>query len=315
MKVYLDCFPCFMRQALEAARMATNDPALQREVLDRVAELLPTVPLDSTPIDIGQLVHRLVREVTGVADPYKEVKKESNDLGLKLYTSLKSQVQSSEDPFLTALKIAGAGNIIDFGPKLTLDYNRSIEQIVNDSFTQALQNPLDQAQYRAFKEKLAEVRKILYLGDNTGEIVCDKILIEKLVQRGKKVTFVTRGEPTINDATLADARYVGLDKVASVMTNGSDAPGTRLVDCSPEFMAAFQSAGLIISKGQGNFEGLSDVPGPIFFLFKVKCPVIAREAGSEIGTVVLKEQGEKGSADLRHDRDCRFPQTRDANRP
>ncbi len=279
-----------MRQALDAARMATDDPAVQREVLDRVAKLLPAVPSDSTPIDMGQLIHRLVREVTGVADPYEEVKKESNDLGLKFYPTLKSQVQGSEDPLLTALKIAGAGNIIDFGPKLTMDHSRSLDQIVNDSLSQALQEPFDSVQYRAFKEKLTEVKEILYLGDNTGEIVCDKILIEELVRRGKEVTFVTRGEPTINDATLADARYVGLDKVATVITNGSDAPGTRLEDCSQKFVAAFQSAELIISKGQGNFEGLSDVPGPIFFLFKVKCPVIAREAEAEIGTVVLREQ-------------------------
>jgi uncharacterized protein with ATP-grasp and redox domains len=279
-----------MRQALDAARMATADPAVQREVLDRVAELLPAVPLDSTPVDLGQLVHRLVWEVTGVADPYAKVKKESNDLGLKLYPTLKSQVEGSEDRLSIALKVAGAGNIIDFGPKLTVAPNRSIEQIVNDSFTQALQDSLDPVQYHAFKEKLTEVEEILYLGDNTGEIVCDKILIEELVRQGKEVTFVTRGEPIINDVTLADARYVGLGKVATVITNGSDAPGTRLSDCSPEFVAAFQSAELIISKGQGNFEGLSNVPGPIFFLFKVKCPVIAREARAEIGTVVLREQ-------------------------
>ena len=290
MKVYLDCFPCFMRQALDAARMATDNPAVQRKVLDRVAELLPAVPLDSTPVDMGQLVHRLVWEVTGVADPYAKVKKESNDLGLKFYPTLKSQVQGSEDSLLTALKIAGAGNIIDFGPKLAVDRNVSIEQIVSDSFAQALQGALDQAQYHAFKEKLTEVEKILYLGDNTGEIVCDKILIEELVRQGKEVTFVTRGKPTINDATLADARYVELDKVANVITNGSDAPGTRLSDCSPEFGATFQSAEFVISKGQGNFEGLSDIPGPIFFLFKVKCPIIAREAGAEIGAVVLREQ-------------------------
>ncbi len=279
-----------MRQALDAARMATADPAVQREVLDRVAELLPAVPLDSTPVDLGQLVHRLVWEVTGVADPYAKVKKESNDLGLKLYPTLKSQVEGSEDRLSIALKVAGAGNIIDFGPKLTVAPNRSIEQIVNDSFTQALQDSLDPVQYHAFKEKLTEVEEILYLGDNTGEIVCDKILIEELVRQGKEVTFVTRGEPIINDVTLADARYVGLGKVATVITNGSDAPGTLLSDCSPEFVAAFQSAELIISKGQGNFEGLSNVPGPIFFLFKVKCPVIAREARAEIGTVVLREQ-------------------------
>jgi len=289
-RLYLDCLPCFMRQALDAARMATDNPAVQREVLDRVAKLLPTVPLDATPIDMGQIIHRLVHEVTGVADPYQRVKKESNDLGLKLYPTLKSQVLESADPLLTAIKIAGAGNIIDFGPKLAMDANSSIKHILNDSFTQALQSTLDPTQYSKFKERFATVNEVLYLGDNAGEIVCDKILIEELVQRGKKVIFVVRGAPTINDVTLADARYVGLDRVATAMTNGSDAPGTRLVDCSPEFMAAFQSARLIISKGQGNFEGLSDILAPIFFLLKVKCPVIARETRARIGAVVLRGQ-------------------------
>ena len=290
MRVYLDCFPCFMRQALDAARMATDDPTAQREVIDRVATLLPTLPPRATPIDMGQLIHRLVREITGVADPYARVKKESNDLGLRLYPVLKGEVESSEDPLLTALKIAGAGNIIDFGPEMAVDGDGVLERVLNDSFTRALDERVPPPEYSAFTTRLAETEEVLYLGDNTGEIVCDKILIEELVRRGKRVTFVVRGAPTINDATLSDAVYVGLDRVATVITNGSDAPGTRLSDCSQEFLEAFGSARFIISKGQGNFEGLSDVPGPIFFLFKVKCPVIAREAGVRIGRIVLREQ-------------------------
>ncbi|RLE39167.1 hypothetical protein DRJ12_00690 [Candidatus Acetothermia bacterium] len=294
MRIYLDCFPCFMRQALEAARMATDDPRVQREVLDRTAELLPTIPMDAIPVDIGQLVHRIVREVTGVPDPYEGVKQGSNDRALSLYPTLKAQVERSDDPLLAALKIAGAGNIMDFGPNLALDPDRSIDRVMNDSLTQALNEPLDHAQYRAFQGKLADIEKIIYLGDNAGEIVFDKILIEELVRRGKGVTFVVRGSPIINDATMDDARYVGMEEVATVITNGSDAVGTSLSDCSPEFRAVFQSAEMIVSKGQGNFEGLSDIPGPIFFLFKVKCPVVAREVGARIGTLVLKGQTLEG---------------------
>ena len=290
MRVYLDCFPCFMRQALDAARMATDDQAAQREVLDRVAALLPTIPPRATPIDMGQLIHRLVREVTGVADPYAEVKRESNDLGLRLYPALKEQVKGADDPLLTALKIAAAGNIIDFGPRMAVDGDNSLERILSDSFAHALEEGISPSEYDAFTAQLAETDEVLYLGDNTGEIVCDRILIEELVRRGKRVTFVVRGAPTINDATLSDAVYVGLDRAATLITNGSDAPGTRLSDCSQEFLEAFGSAKLIISKGQGNFEGLSEVPGPIFFLFKVKCPVIAEEAGAQIGRIVLREQ-------------------------
>lgn len=294
MKTYLDCFPCFMRQALEAARMATDDPAVQREVLDRTAALLPTVPLETTPVSIGQLVHRVVREVTGNPDPYKAVKKESNDLGLRLYPGLKARVERSEDPLLAALEIAGAGNVIDFGAELAVSPDRSIERIVNDSLNQALRESLDRAAYDALRDRLAGVEEILYLGDNAGEIVCDRILIEELVRRGKRVTFVVRGSPIINDATLDDARYVGLDEVAALITNGSDAVGTTLSDSSPEFREVFRTAELIISKGQGNFEGLSDVPGPIFFLFKVKCRVVARETGAGMGTLLLMEQREVG---------------------
>jgi len=294
MKTYLDCFPCFMRQALEAARMATDDPAVQREVIDRTAALLPTVPLETTPVSIGQLVHRVVREVTGNPDPYKAVKKESNDLGLRLYPGLKARVERSEDPLLAALEIAGAGNVIDFGAELAVSPDRSIERIVNDSLNQALRESLDRAAYDALRDRLAGVEEILYLGDNAGEIVCDRILIEELVRWGKRVTFAVRGSPIINDATLDDARYVGLDGVAALITNGSDAVGTTLSDSSPEFREVFRTAELIISKGQGNFEGLSDVPGPTFFLFKVKCRVVARETGAGMGTLLLMEQREVG---------------------
>ncbi len=289
MKAYLDCFPCFMRQALEAARMATTDVVRQREVLNQVAQFLPTVSLGATPVDIGQTVHRLVREVTRVADPYRAVKKRSNDIGLRLYPELTARVTAADDSLLAAIKIAGAGNIIDFGPKVAADPDE-VERMIPEAFARALHDPIDMSEYRAFQDRLSAVDGVLYLGDNAGEVVCDKILIEQLVARGKAVTFVARGAPIINDATVDDARYVGLDKIATVISNGSDAPGTRLEDCSPEFREAFRSARFIISKGQGNFEGLSNVDAPIFFLFKAKCPVIAREAGVALGTVVLRQQ-------------------------
>jgi hypothetical protein len=271
-----------MRQVLEAARMATSDEPMQRKVLDRVAQLLPTVPLDATPVDMGQVIHRLVREITGSPDPYQAVKKKSNDLSLALYPELKERVSRSSDPLLTAIRIAAAGNVVDFGPNLAIDLRTSIEQ--------ALANTLNQFAYHALKKKLNTVNNVLYLGDNAGEIVCDKILIEELIKRGKHVTFVVRGRPVLNDATMEDASYVGLDRIATVIANGSDAPGTTLADCSPEFFRAFRDASLIISKGQGNFEGLSGVRAPIFFLFKVKCPVVAQAVEAELGAIVLKEQ-------------------------
>ena len=230
-----------------------------------------------------------MREITGQEDPYKKVKQESNDIGLKLYPYLKSQIQQSTDPLLTALAIAGAGNIIDFGPKLSLDRNGSIENLLKESFAQAMQSPPNKEQYYAFREKLEASETVLYLGDNTGEIACDKLLVEEMLKLGKRIDFAVRGKPTINDATIEDANYVGLGRLSTIVSNGSDAPGTRLADCSGEFNDVFKSTDMIISKGQGNFEGLSGAPGPIFFLLKIKCPVIAQELNANIGDVVLRD--------------------------
>ena len=282
MKIQLDCFPCFMRQALSATRMATDDETIQREVIDRVARLFPTISLKATPVDMGQAVHRIVRESTGVADPYAEAKRKSNNQALAFFPKLKKRVVDSPDRLLTALQIAAAGNIIDFGPEVPIDLEESIEDAVND--------PIESSAYRAFTEKLNTVNDILYLGDNAGEIVCDRILIEELIERGKSVTFAVRGSPVLNDVTTEDASYVGVDQVAKVITNGADAPGMTLSCCSTGFLKAFREAPMIIAKGQGNFEGLSEVTAPLFFLFKVKCTAVAQAAGAKMGAVVLKEQ-------------------------
>ena len=280
MKVYLDCIPCFMRQALAAARQATEDKKQQREVLDKVASLIPTLPLDATPVDFGRQIHRIAKELTASRDPYRKQKKEYNDRALALYPQLKTQIEESSDPLLTSLKVAAAGNIIDFGAHQTFDLDHSLTESITDDFT-----PSD---YPLFQEWLQETKEILYIGDNAGEIVFDRIVIEQLNKLGKKITFAVRAEPIINDVTIEDASYVGMDKIAKVITSGSDAPGTSLRYCTEEFIDTFNHSKLILSKGQGNFEGLSNEQAPIFFLLKVKCPVVARELNTTLGKIVLR---------------------------
>jgi len=176
--------------------------------------------------------------------------------------------------------------VVDFGPSSTFDLERSIEE--------GLTKTVDPAAYGLFKERLNAVEWVLYLGDNAGEIVLDKLLIEELVRQGKRVSFVVRSEPILNDVTVEDASYVGLHALAAVMESGAEGPGTTLSHCSERFRATFLSAPLILSKGQGNFEGLSEVRAPLFFLFKVKCPVVAREVQATLGEVVFKPQEDKG---------------------
>ena len=277
MKTYLDCLPCFLSQALRAARIATDDEEKIKQVLDAVGMMLKDIPLESTPPESGRLIYRKVSEITGVLDPYKKIKAESTEKALALYPSLKSLVQESDDRLFTAVRIAIAGNVIDFGANWDFDLEAEIKEILEKDFAIC--------DFHAFKNSLDEAGEVLYIGDNAGECVFDRILIEEM---NKPVVYVVRDLPIINDATYDDAVAAGIDTVATILSSGTDGPGTILGTCSAEFMKVYDSAECIISKGQGNYEVLSRENRPIFFLLKTKCPVIAKDIGVEEGSIILK---------------------------
>ena len=278
MKAYIDCIPCFLNQALRAGRIATNDEKKIKELLDEAGVILRNIPLESTPPEIGRLIYQKVREITGNFDPYKEIKSESTKEALTLYPSLKKTVEKSDDTLLTAIRIAIAGNVIDFGVNRVFNIEEAIDEILKKDFAIC--------DYDKFKEGLINTNEILYIGDNAGECVFDRILIEEM---GKPVTYVVRGIPVINDATYEDAVQAGIDNVAKILSSGTNAPGTLLKTCNAEFMKAYRNSRFIISKGQGNYEALSDERRPIFFLLKTKCHVIANDIGVKEGDIVLKE--------------------------
>lgn len=278
MNTYLDCIPCFLKQALFAARAATNDDKRIKEVLDRVARLTPSIPLGNPPPETARLVYGAVREVTGVEDPFKAHKEKSIQKALSLYDELKSLVKNSKDPLHTAVRVAIAGNVIDLGVNQAFDLEAEMKDL--------LQRRLSARHYRCFTQNLEKARTVLYLGDNAGETVFDRILIEAL---GRDTVYAVREVPIINDATFEDAEKSGISEVARIVSSGCDAPGTILKRCSPEFLEIYNNSDLIISKGQGNFESLSEEKGPVFFLFKVKCPVIAGHIGVDIGEMILKD--------------------------
>ena len=290
MRTYLDCLPCFLKQALEAARIAGVDEATQKKILNKALKEIARFPLTASPPEMGQIIHRLVREISGKGDPYKEIKKKSNRLALNLYPKLKQKVRNSKDRLLTAVELAIAGNIIDYGVRNSLDVEKEIEGILNNDFSKANKEIFD---FEKFRNDLKNASGILYLADNSGEIVFDKILIEELKKLNKKITLVVREHPIINDALAQDAYDCGIDKYANIVSNGSDAPGTVLKFCSTEFSDLYKNAEIIISKGQGNFESLSEENKGIFFLFKVKCPVIAKDINCKLGSMVLKKQKNK----------------------
>ncbi len=286
MDTTLDCIPCFLRQTLDAARFAGSDPAMHEHVLRRVVQWLGDADLRRSPPLFARDIHRLLRELTGNPDPYAEAKERFNRLALGMLPDLAQGVARAPDPpgpLDAAVRLAIAGNTIDLGVNGSLT-----EDEARLALDQALARPVD-GDMRAFSRAVATAGEILYLADNAGEIVLDGLLVQQLAhQLGPgAVTVVVRGAPVLNDATLADAETARLTDLARVMDNGSDAPGTVLEDCSPALVERFERADMIIAKGQGNFESLAGHHGPIFFLFKVKCPVVAARTGRPVGTHLL----------------------------
>ena len=278
MRTYLDCFPCFLHQALRAGRAATDDPAKIKQVLDEVGRMLGTIPMQSPPPQTGAWIYQKVSQITGNPDPYRELKQASIAQALTLYPELKQRVADSPDPLLTAIRVAIAGNVIDFGVNRAFDLEADIADVLEKDF--AICDDLE------FRAALDRAEDVLYLGDNAGETVFDRVLIETMQ---KQVTYAVRGGPIINDATYEDAVQSGLDRVATIVSSGATAPGTLLEQCSEAFRDRFQEAGFIISKGQGNYEGLSGRSEPIFFLLKAKCPVISRDIGVKQEAILLKQ--------------------------
>jgi hypothetical protein len=278
MRTALDCIPCFARQALEAARFVADDPAVHERIVRDVLRMAAEMDLAQCPPVVGQRIHRRLREITGVDDPYRAVKDRFNRLALDMLPELSAKIEQSADPLYRALRLAIAGNVIDLG------VNGSVtEQDARQAVAGALGEPFH-GDVDAFRQAVEDARSILYLADNAGEIVFDRLLIERLPTG--RVTVVVRGRPILNDATRVDAETAGLCDRVEVIDNGSDAPGTILEDCSRDFQRRFAQADLVIAKGQGNFETLSDEPRDIYFLFTVKCPVIADHVGLPVGTHV-----------------------------
>ena len=277
MRTYLDCIPCFFGQALRAARIATNDEKQIKRLLDEVGMMLKEISLESTPPEIGRLIYGKVREITGNPDPYREIKRESTEKGLALYDSLREKIKRSGDGLLTAIRISIAGNVIDLGVNREFDIEQEMEEVAQKEFAIC--------DYEAFKSCLDKTEEILFIGDNAGESVFDRILIEQLK---KPVIYVVRETPVINDVTFEDAVQAGLDQVATILSSGTNAPGTVLETCSAEFIELLNSSEFVISKGQGNYEGLSGEKVRIFFLLKAKCPIIANDIGVTVDDIILK---------------------------
>jgi uncharacterized protein with ATP-grasp and redox domains len=289
MRSYLDCVPCFFKQALEASRLCGADEPTQKKILYDIALRLPDIPLASSPPEIARIIYGIIRKRTGRADPYEKLKDKSNRLALKIYPKLKKKVALSRDSLLTAVELAIAGNIIDYGVKNSLNVKKEIDKILSEEESVIRTERRSIFNYRSFKRALKGSANILYLADNAGEVVFDRVLIEEIrsAHPDKKVLYAVKEKPVINDALKKDAEDAGIDISAQIITSGLDTPGTVLSLCSKGFLDIFWTADMVISKGQGNFEALSDCGRPVFFLFMAKCPVVARHVDCRLGDIIL----------------------------
>jgi uncharacterized protein with ATP-grasp and redox domains len=278
MKTALDCIPCFTRQALEAVRFVTDDTAIHERILRGVLREAAEMDLSQCPPAVGQRLHRKLRQLSGIADPYRVIKNRFNAMALEMMPDLEAEIENAADPLFRALRLAVAGNVIDLGVKGGIGEGE-VRSAISNTLTEPFHGDIDD-----FRNAANKASNILYLADNAGEIVFDRLLIERLSPA--RVTLAVRGAPVLNDATREDAEVAGLGDLVEVIDNGSDAPGTILADCSEDFRLHFDAADLIIAKGQGNFETLSDEAANIYFLLKVKCPVIAAHVGLPVGTHV-----------------------------
>lgn len=294
MKPGLLCVPCTVNAAYDIASKATSDPSMIREILLEVLKWVPNAfEEDASPNILHSQVYRITQRVTGVKDPFKRLKTFSNDAALKVYPSLRKMFETVEDRIEAlrfCLKASIIGNMMDFevhGHRFNLENLES-------QFKDYLNEPLIIDNVDELSKIVGRRVRILYLADNAGEIVFDKLAAECLREKwGCGVTMVVKGGPVLNDATLEDAEYVKASEACDkILTTGDDTIGVIINRASEEFRQALEDSDLIMSKGQGNFESLTGLEGeigkPICYVLRVKCEVIGKTLGVPKGSNVVK---------------------------
>ncbi len=272
------CFYCFTRTFEKLLEKENISGEAKKSFTNDMISLYQKNCDDLISPEFARDLHSMLRSYTQNPDPYKEEKKKYNDLAINMFPELQKSITESADPFGTALRLAIAGNIIDFAASDNFNLLTTIDNALNSEF--ALDHSIQ------LKNKIAKAQNILYLGDNSGEIVFDKLFIQTI--NHPNVTYVVRGAPVINDATMEDAEYVGMKEIANVISNEYDAPSTIVQKSGKLFQEHFKKADLIISKGQGNLEGLLPINDKrIFFLLMVKCDVMADFLKVRKGSLVV----------------------------
>ena len=284
-----DCIPCILRMAVAALRQLPLDENTIRELSTEILEIPALRGLDwnKTSAEVIEDIWRKIVKQTGSTDPFRSAKLNQNKKIMDLYPVWRQMINESVDPLYTAVKLAILGNSLDL---MVADTAAAFENSIKDR----LDAPLALEIFSAFEQQLRASKRLVYFGDNAGEIVFDKLLIETIKELySPEIVFVVRSVPTLNDATLTEARFIGMDSIVRVIENGIDGPlpGTMLRRCSNEVNDLVRRSDLIISKGGGNFDTLDEqiehLQKKISFLLLSKCEPYYRHFGVKIHQPIL----------------------------
>ena len=289
MRTDLECVPCIIKQCINTLNLTQCSSTIAKKAIRELLKNLEGIDYSLPPAYNSDIAYSVSRELTGVKDPYYKLKKEYNKLALEIYPKLKEIVKLSSDRLYAGVRIAVEGNVIDLGININkgspLDFEKIIDNIKNI--------PLAIDDYTKFRKSLDKTTNILYISDNAGELVFDRIFIKELIKQHKNVVLSVKSGPIINDATREDVVEAGLDSLVKVIETGNDKIGVNFEHASSEFLSEFRKADLIISKGQGNFETLDSIDANIFFILKAKCEKIARVLGVNYLDVVMVKRRSK----------------------
>ena len=294
MKAEPACIPCVLHDVFRTGKLATKNVNMQMAILREASRVVAEKASSRvTPSQLSTYAYRVVKRLTGIDDPYRKIKRVSNSIAMKAANLVERELTRTRNPeerFRRCILYTIAGNLIDYGVmghkfKVSADLKKSLEKAVKQGLA------VDDVS-KIFR-KVRSAKNLLYLLDNSGEAVFDALLIKQIKRYGAMITAVVKGGPVSNDMTLADVSQIGLDRVADeVITTGSDAYGIELAKASRKLVRMLRICDLIISKGQANYEDISEIEGSISgsvaYLLNAKCEPMARTMTVKIGENIAK---------------------------
>ena len=277
------CVECIVNQAERVGKTLHVNQKILTDLTDTARLMSKGFSFMQTPPEVATPVYEAMAKILHKKDIYDEIKELSTQKALALLPLLETKLKQSDDVFLTALKIAVAGNVIDLASEISFDLDEELEKIFHTDFSIDDSKRLDSL--------LSDAKKVVVLGDNAGEHVFDKLFIQTLQTLYPQIRFYyfVRGNPIINDVTLKEAKEIGFDEVCEVIDSGVDTPGFVYARANKKAQQLFDESDLVIAKGMGNYECLTPShKSPIAFLLKVKCNVVASSLGKDVGDIIIK---------------------------